>query len=202
MMDIRGGCCGFSKSHSEYFRTFEVVKIRQTFYQPPALKTAERWRAEAPSDFGFTPKAWQLITREPQSPTYRRLRLSWSQSRLGRCGSFKPTEEVLWAWEQTLEIAQALQSRCLVFQGPASFHPSAENRKNLKAFFRKVKREDPHFIWEPRGSWRPEEIREICRESGFTHGVEPFKGIPNLEKFDISVSMGLPVIGTGFPKSI
>ena len=181
-MDIRVGCCGFPKSRSEYFKTFEVVEIQQTFYPPPVLKTAERWRAEAPADFEFTLKAWQLITHEPKSPTYRRLRLSWPQSRLERCGSFKPTEEVLWAWEKTLEIAKALQSRYLVFQCPASFHPSAENRKNLKAFFLKVNREDLRFIWEPRGLWRPEEIREICRESGLIHGVDPFKADPQSEK--------------------
>jgi uncharacterized protein YecE (DUF72 family) len=177
-MDIRVGCCGFPRSRSEYFQAFKVVEIQQAFYQPPALKTAEKWRAEAPADFEFTLKAWQLITHEPQSPTYRRLKLSWPADKLARCGSFKPTEEVLWAWEQSRAIAAALQSRSMIFQCPASFHPSAENKRNLKSFFQKARRGDFRLIWEPRGKWEPEEIREICRDLDLIHGVDPFKNEP------------------------
>jgi len=51
-----------------------VVEVQQTFYQIPRIATGKRWREEAPPDFEFTMKAWQLITHEPSSPTYRRLR--------------------------------------------------------------------------------------------------------------------------------
>jgi uncharacterized protein YecE (DUF72 family) len=177
-MDVRIGCCGFPRSRSEYYRTFKIVEIQQTFYHPPRPETAEKWRAEAPADFEFTLKAWQLITHEPQSPTYRRLKLSWPAGRLARCGSFKPTEEVLWAWEETRKIAAALQSRFVVFQCPASFHPSPENKKNLRSFFKRAGREDFQLIWEPRGKWEPQEIHEICRELNLIHGVDPFKNKP------------------------
>ncbi len=177
-MNVRIGCCGFPRSRSEYYRIFKVVEVQQTFYHPPRPETAEKWRAEAPADFEFTLKAWQLITHEPLSPTYRRLKLSWPADRLTQCGSFKPTEEVFWAWEQTREIAAALQSRYIVFQCPASFHPSPESKKNLKSFFKKARRGDFQFIWEPRGKWEPREIREICRELDLIHGVDPFKNEP------------------------
>ncbi|MHC1610664.1 MAG: DUF72 domain-containing protein [Candidatus Methanospirareceae archaeon] len=39
---------------------------------------AERWRLRAPKEFEFTVKAWQLITHEPTSPTYRKARLGSS----------------------------------------------------------------------------------------------------------------------------
>ncbi len=177
-MNVRIGCCGFPRSRAEYYRTFKIVEVQQTFYQPPRPETAEKWRSEAPTDFEFTLKAWQLITHEPQCPTYRRLKLSWPADRLAQCGSFKPTEEVLWAWEQTRGIAAALQSRHIVFQCPASFQPSPENKRNLKSFFKKARREDFQFIGEPRGKWESQEIREICLEFDLIHGVDPFKNEP------------------------
>jgi uncharacterized protein YecE (DUF72 family) len=177
-MDIRVGCCGFPKARSEYYKVFGIVEVQQTFYQPPSLKTAEKWREEAAADFEFTLKAWQLITHESKSPTYRRLKLRWPAEKLARCGSFKVTEEVAWAWEQTREIAAALQARYVVFQCPASFRPSPENRKNLKTFFEKVKRENLRLVWEPRGTWTPAEIRDLCRELDLIHGVDPFKADP------------------------
>ncbi len=119
-----------------------------------------------------------MITHSPKSPTYRRLKLSLPENQLEKCGFFKPTEEVHWAWEKTREIAQALRSHYIVFQCPASFQPSAENKRNLETFFGKVKRENFRFIWEPRGTWTPGEICELCRELDLIHGVDPFKGEP------------------------
>jgi uncharacterized protein YecE (DUF72 family) len=61
---MKTGCCGFPKARKVYYDSFKVVEVQQTFYQPPALKTIEKWRAQAPGDFEFTLKAWQLITHE------------------------------------------------------------------------------------------------------------------------------------------
>jgi uncharacterized protein YecE (DUF72 family) len=177
-MDIRVGCCGFPKARSEYYKVFRVVEVQQTFYQPPALKTAAKWREEAPSDFEFTLKAWQLITHEAKSPTYKRLNLGWPAAKLAQCGSFKTTDEVAWAWEQTREIAAVLKANCVVFQCPPSFHPSPDNIKNLRAFFGKVKRDHLRLVWEPRGTWTPRDIRDLCQELDLIHGVDPFKGDP------------------------
>jgi uncharacterized protein YecE (DUF72 family) len=177
-MDIRVGCCGFPRARSEYYKVFRAVEVQQTFYRPPSLKTAEKWREEAPANFEFSLKAWQLITHEPQSPTYRRLKLGWPADKLSRCGSFKLTEEVGWAWEQTREIAAALHAKYVVFQCPASFQPSAENKKNLDTFFRKVGRKNLRFVWEPRGTWTPGEIHDRWRDLDLNHGVDPFKTDP------------------------
>ena len=182
MEDIKVGCCGFPRAHDEYFKSFRVVEVQQTFYQPPALKTTERWRSEAPSHFEFTLKAWQLITHESKSPTYRRLRLPWPEKKLGQCGSFKPTEEVQWAWEKTREMAQALKAKLVVFQTPASFQPSPENKKNLERFFGEVNRGDFLLVWEPRGAWKGEEVGELCEDLNLIHGVDPFKNDPRAGK--------------------
>jgi len=178
-MDVKIGCCGFPKARTQYYQHFKVVEIQQTFYQPPMFKTAVRWRAEAPADFEFTLKAWQLITHESKSPTYRRLRLSWPKEKLDHCGSFKLTEEVQWAWKQTREVALALKAKVVVFQTPASFQPGPVNRENLKKFFKAADRGDLIVAWEPRGLWSGEEIREVCRELHLIHSVDPFQTDPS-----------------------
>jgi len=178
-VDIKVGCCGFPKARSKYYECFKVVEVQQTFYQPPTPITVARWRAQAPADFEFTLKAWQLITHESKSPTYRRLTLSWPQTKLDHCGSFKPTEEVQWAWERTRDLAIHLKARIVVFQTPASFQPHATNKENLRNFFKEADRGDLLLIWEPRGNWSHEEVLEICREVNLIHGVDPFKNDPS-----------------------
>jgi len=172
---VKIGCCGFSKAREEYFRRFPVVEVQATFYKPPRLETALRWRAEAPPEFEFTLKAWQLITHPPSSPTYRRLGYEIDRSAGDRYGFFRPTAEVGEAWKRTEEIARALQAKVIVFQCPASFRPGAENERNLLDFFSRIDRKEHVFAWEPRGKWGQRTIREICRKADLIHCVDPFQ---------------------------
>ncbi len=172
--EIKVGCCGFAESMSLYFREFSVVEVQQTFYQPPKLATAQRWREEAPEDFEFTLKAWQLITHEPSSPTYRRLREKLPEESRGNYGSFKPTREVHDAWLRTREVAEALKAKIIVFQCPASFRDDEFHRQNLRAFFTAIDREDFVFCWEPRGDWPDDVVRELCSSLNLVHCVDPF----------------------------
>jgi uncharacterized protein YecE (DUF72 family) len=150
--------------------------VQQTFYQPPLVTTGERWKEEAPPSFEFTMKAWQLITHEPSSPTYRRLRRTIPEEKKKDYGFFKETEEVGEAWSKTAEFAQALGAKKILFQSPASFYPSAEHIKNLKQFFKKVESPSFIFIWEPRGRWERGEVEKICMELGIIPCVDPFGG--------------------------
>ena len=92
---IHVGCAGFVRSQAAYFQHFRLVEIQQTFYKPPMLKTALRWREQAPPEFGFALKAWQLITHPRHSPTYARAGLDIPATATGLYGSFRPTPEVL-----------------------------------------------------------------------------------------------------------
>ncbi len=125
-VEIRIGCSGFQKSQAEYFKRFRLVEIQQTFYKPPQMKTAERWRQSAPGDFVFTMKAWQLITHEPWSPTYRRTGLTIPRSEWGDYGSFRLTLPVMAAYERTREIALALDAQ----DGPVPVSPAVHPNAN------------------------------------------------------------------------
>src|SRR3954471_15350679 len=101
-MDVRIGLCGFSMAFDEYVREFPMVEVQQTFYEPPRDATMRRWRSEAPAGFEFTIKAWQLVTHEATSPTYRRLRRPLTDDERHDAGSFRLTPIVLDAWRRTL----------------------------------------------------------------------------------------------------
>lgn len=177
-MEVKVGCCGFAGSQQQYFRLFNLIEIQSTFYQLPRLQTVEKWRALAPSGFEFTMKAWQLITHEPTSPTYRRLTRKLKPAEFERYGRFRPTEEVFEAWDQTAALARALGATVVVFQCPASFRPTEENVANMRKFFRRINRGRFRFAWEPRGPWPAELIRQLCEESGLIHCVDPFRNAP------------------------
>jgi uncharacterized protein YecE (DUF72 family) len=169
------GCCGFQVSRQKYFRTFDVVEVQQTFYKPPSQSTLEKWRVEAPNDFEFIVKAWQLITHPPTSPTYRKAGISVD----GKAGYFIPSETVFDAWETTKVIAKVLESKIILFQTPYSFKDHESNIKNMQDFFNSLEREFI-FAWEPRG-WSPEKIKLVCENLNLIHVTDPFASLPSVD---------------------
>ena len=174
---IKIGCCGFRTSRSAYYPLLLTVEIQHTFYQPPQIQTLEKWRGEAPSDFEFTIKAWQLITHQASSPTYQRLKRVLTDDEKAGSGSFRSSLVVREAWDVTKDCAQALQSKTILFQCPASFRPTKENVGIMRKFFRRAyaEREVLNFCWEPRGAWPREMITDLCDELDLWHVVDPFK---------------------------
>jgi uncharacterized protein YecE (DUF72 family) len=169
------GCCGFPVARDKYFNDFGVVEIQSTFYHPPEDALVQKWRDEAPQTFEFTLRAWQLITHDPKSPTYKKLRMEIPASIAKNFGSFKPTAEVFAAWERTRGIAEILKARVIVFQCPNNFVPSSGNKRNLEAFFSQIKRQGLIMAWEPRGQWEESDVKAMCKDLQLLHVVDPFK---------------------------
>ncbi len=169
------GCCGFTVAKTKYYEQFDLVEIQQTFYQPPSQRVLMSWRASAPAGFRFIVKAWQLITHDPMSPTYNKLLNPIADFKRLNYGYFRPTTEVMNAWGATDRAAELLRARIILFQCPASFKPSEENMANMRAFFKKIKRRDYTFVFEPRGSWRGEDIKSVCGDLDLVPAVDPFR---------------------------
>ncbi len=174
-MDVKVGCCGFPINRRKYYAAFPLVEVQQTFYQPPQVQTGARWRADAPPDFEFTVKAWQLITHDASSPTYRRLRRPIPAEFRDRYGSFRPTDEVRAAWATTAEVARALGARVVVFQCPPRFAPTDEHVAWLRQFFAGVARDGFVLAWELRGEWPPDLVAGLCAELDLVHVVDPLR---------------------------
>src|SRR3972149_6780174 len=126
-MAIKVGCYGFPKGMGKYFQEFRLVEVQQTFYRPPKVETAVRWRALAPPGFEFTVKACQVITHAPGSPTYRRAGVEIPAGDVDKYGFFRPSHQVREAWDRTGEVAAALDAQVVLSQSPPSFRPTDEN---------------------------------------------------------------------------
>jgi uncharacterized protein YecE (DUF72 family) len=179
MQNSRIGTCGFGIAREKYVQIFSCVEVQHTFYQPPRLTTLERWREEAPPDFEFVLKAWQLITHEAKSPTYRRLKKKLSVDEKQDAGYFRLTPIVKEAWEVTIACANALQATTILFQCPASFKQSEENISNMEKFFSTINRQEHvdkqlNFCWEPRGDWDSKVVKATCERLNLWHVVDPF----------------------------
>jgi uncharacterized protein YecE (DUF72 family) len=173
---IKVGCCGFPTKREIYYQAFQVVEVQQTFYQLRLVATGKRWRKEAPPGFEFTVKAWQPITHEPSSPTYRGLRMKIPEEKKKDYGFFKGTLEIEEAWSKTADFARALEAKKILFQSPASFLPSSDHIQDMKHFFGKIKALPFVYIWEPRGQWKRDEVERVCRELEIIPCLDPFGG--------------------------
>ncbi len=174
---IWAGTCGFGRRRADAFRDLQVVEIQQTFYRPVSVDLAQRWRATAADDFGFCVKASQFITHPATSPTYRRSGRAIAATEALGYGGFQDTAPVREGWRDTLEVAQALRARAIVFQCPASFGPSDEHVAALYRFF-ETARTRAIQAWEPRGPWATHVVEKICEDLGLVHVVDPFAAEP------------------------
>lgn len=180
--NVKIGCCGFRSSRGSYYSLLSAVEVQHTFYQPPQLSTLKRWREEAPPDFEFTLKAWQLITHPATSPTYKRLKRKLTEEEKEGAGFFRSSKLVKEAWQVTRDCARALQAKTILFQCPASFQPTQENIENLLSFFRTADRAGLTFCWEPRGKWPPDLVKALCDDLDLWHTVDPFAGATETPK--------------------
>ncbi|HUR92656.1 MAG TPA: DUF72 domain-containing protein [Gemmatimonadaceae bacterium] len=174
-MTMKLGMCGFTIGAAAYMKQFPVVEVQQTFYDPPPLATVQKWRAQAPDDFEFTMKAWQVITHFGTSRTYRRLRREFSDRERGEAGGFRVNDTTLGAWSTTLECASALRATAILFQCPASFKATDENVTAMRGFFATIQRpSNVRLMWEPRGPWPDDLTLSVCRDLDLLHAVDPF----------------------------
>ncbi|MEJ7698583.1 MAG: DUF72 domain-containing protein [Pyrinomonadaceae bacterium] len=109
--NVKIGTCGFRTNKTEYAQLLSTVEVQQTFYQPPQITTLKRWREEVPAEFEFTVKAWQLITHEAKSPTYKRLKKKLSETEREEAGRFKPTSIVKRSMGNDSGVRQSLASK-------------------------------------------------------------------------------------------
>jgi uncharacterized protein YecE (DUF72 family) len=158
----------------KYFTEFSLVETQSTFYELPRVETAEKWRAQASEGFEFTVKVWQGITHPPDSPTWKRSRLS--KNELKGYGNFNPSRKTLEAWGRTLEIIRKLGARIAVFQTPPSFNPSPKNMDNMRKFLGEIDRGGVRLAWEPRGEWLEKKslTKSLLERLDLIHVVDPF----------------------------
>ena len=147
------GTCGFPSRKELIFENLDAVEIQETFYNPIGERRIETLLSLKPKGFTYTVKAWQVITHEFSSPTWKRLRKR-PEGTIENYGSLKPTKENFSALQVSIDIASRLNAPVLVLQTPPGMR--CENRWNeIGEFFRRAismaKNNGIIIAWEPRG---------------------------------------------------
>lgn len=171
--DVKIGCCGFGQyKRPDYYQRLGTVEYQQSFLNPPGNAVCVRLRQQAPRDFDFVVKAWQLITHDAASPGYRRMTKPL-RGPAADCGSFQDTDEVARGWQATKKIADLLDARVILYETPAGFTPTARNRQNMTAFFEQVPSDGWTHVWEPQGVWSDHEVQGVCDQLGLVASWDP-----------------------------
>jgi uncharacterized protein YecE (DUF72 family) len=121
---------------------YDMVELRPEEGAVPKPGTLRRWRKAVPPAFVFSivlPRAVSELTPGPALDA---------------------------ALASSLEVASALEARCIVLQTPADVRPTAANRKRLAALFDRIPREGTVRCWESSGLWEREEVLALSRSLG------------------------------------
>ncbi|MFB6355321.1 MAG: DUF72 domain-containing protein [bacterium] len=159
---------------------FDLLEVQKSFYKLPQTKTCEKWKNRADEGFTFTLKAWQALTHTIQSPTWRGNDDQLTEEQRQHFGNLRPNEEVINAWDETMERARALDAPIIVIQCPASFEPTVEHESNLRSLMSAIDRDGVRIAWEPRGEWleKPDRVSTICNELELIHTVDLLRREP------------------------
>ncbi len=176
------GTCGFQRRRQLHYQELDGLEVQETFYNITDPSRLSKLRAEAPEGFHYTMKAWMLVTHEYNPRLWRRLKTTPPGDK-NAYGGFKPTREVMWAWNMTLQAAKALMAEVIVLQSPASFKPTPGNMENLLKFLKESPREGFKLAWEPRGEWWSDRslLEEVAVEGQVAIVGDPLKGREPIE---------------------
>lgn len=150
----------YSSKLQAYSQLYSVVEINSTYYAIPRPTTVQKWRRESSQinpKFEFTVKAYQGITH---------------RNRFGK--------KSIPFFEKMKEVTAAVESKILLFQSPASFHPTSASIAKMRNFFNEIDRDGLVCVWEPRGKWYDDSSRivDVCEELELVHCVDPFRNEP------------------------
>ena len=111
-----------------YSQQFKTTEVNYSFYRLPSPATYENWYQQTPRGFLFSLKASRFVTH------------------------IKRLKEVESAWQQFIENASNLKEKLgpILFQFPASFRATKENKTRLQEFLRFAQGafEFRHESWE------------------------------------------------------
>jgi uncharacterized protein YecE (DUF72 family) len=126
----------------KYQGRFDMVELRPIDSSIPRIGTLRKWRKSVPPGFVFSVVLPRAI------------------------GELTPGAAMDQALATSLEIAAAVEARCVVLQTPATVRPTAANRKRLTAIFDRIPPEGTVRCWEPAGMWEREDVIATARSAG------------------------------------
>jgi hypothetical protein len=126
----------------KYKERLDLVEIRPVDTSLPRASVLRSWRKAVPPGFVFS----VVLPRE-----------------LGELGAGSGVDDAL---ARSLEVAAALEARCIVLPTSTEIRPTAANRKKIAALFARIPPEGTVRCWEPRGMWEREDVIDTARAAG------------------------------------
>jgi hypothetical protein len=97
-------------------------------------------------------------------------------------GELRPGRPLDEALEQSLEVARAVEARCLIIATPPLITPTDLNRKRLSALVARIPHDAVTLAWEATGIWERDEADDFAAKLGVVSVVdaarEPAKKSP------------------------
>jgi uncharacterized protein YecE (DUF72 family) len=118
----------------KYAKRFDLVELRPIDTSVPRLATLRAHRKAVPPGFVFSVVLPRIV------------------------GALAPGTELDEALATSLEVAVAVEARCIVLATPPTVRPTAANRKRIAALFERLPREGVVLAWEPAGMWEHEDV--------------------------------------------
>ncbi|MCB4757630.1 MAG: DUF72 domain-containing protein [Elusimicrobia bacterium] len=177
---LKIGCSGFPVGQNTYFNQLKVVEMTPFFQRLPRISTLERWRREAPKNFEFVVVAPKTITHPLRSSRTSSLHFHRDMN----IGHFKDSPEVREILFKTLQAAEILQSRMLLFDIPPTMPPQPEFIGHMQKFFSTIPRKNLLFFWTPPKSWPDSFIERLSKSLQIYPATNP---LVRLFKFESPV---------------
>lgn len=165
------GCTGLPIKRNSYYSNLNAVEIVPEQGVPPKPSTARRWAEEAPEGFCFSMVVSKHLTAKPEQLP------PGLSGEPARYGGLQLTNEVLELYERTLESAEALGARVLLFSTPPHIGPSRRGRETLSRFFEHIDRREMKFAWEPHGPWEDAELAALCADLDLLRCGDPLRDV-------------------------
>ncbi len=173
---IKVACAGFPVGKKTYEAKLRTVELDAMFNKFPKPETLVKWRQEAPPHFDFIVCASKLITHAT------RTRAQNSKTGISAMTAFQDSAIARQAYQKTLQAAETLKSRLILFQLPGTFTPNPDNIKRVQTFFSKPNRGHVLFAWEPPATWPVklvDDLSEAYRLMPVMNPLGPLKPTPN-----------------------
>jgi uncharacterized protein YecE (DUF72 family) len=136
------GLPGLQGNIQETKDRFDMVELRPVDTSVPRVATLRKWRKAVPPTFVFSVILPRVL------------------------GELASGEEADAALATSLEVAAALEARCILLHTPPSIRPTATNRRRIVALFERVPAEGVVRCWEPSGMWEHEDVIATARAAG------------------------------------
>lgn len=126
----------------KYKTRFDLLELRPVDTTVPRPGTLRKWRKLVGPGFVFSVVLPRAV------------------------GDLTPGPALDAALAESLEVAAAVEARCIILQTPATVRPTATNRKRLAAVMEKIAPEGIVRCWEAQGMWEREDVLETARAIG------------------------------------